>query len=326
MTRSRPLRDACLHTARLALPKPKAQEVDMTGRRVVVTGASVGSIGYTVAKVLAGWGADVVATCRHGADELWQALRPEEAHAAGPNVRVRELDLADPASVAGFADWYRDTTAGLDVLVNNAGILLDVFSRWRAPMRTADGIEIHWRTNFLGTVQLTAALLPLLMDSGRLTGDARVVNVVSHQHAKGRNAWFFAEPPRYDSWTAYGQSKLGLVHHSFELNRRYANQYGLRSVAVHPGSAHTNMIRNGIYGLPGPAWAHRLIAKLSSRVLMTPEQCAQTIILCASTPDLQGGRYYERCAIEEPSDEALDADVAGRVWAQGEQWVSRQGG
>ncbi|MCE2424346.1 MAG: hypothetical protein J4F45_04465 [Pseudomonadales bacterium] len=66
MTRSRPIRDALIHMVRLMLPKPTAPMVDMTGRRVLVTGASKGSIGFSVAKTLAGWGADVVATCPYG--------------------------------------------------------------------------------------------------------------------------------------------------------------------------------------------------------------------------------------------------------------------
>ena len=323
MTRSRPIRDALIHTVRLALPKPRAPVVDMTGRRVVVTGASTGSIGYSVAKVLAEWGADVVVTCRHESESLETDLQRDVArHAPGRSVRAHRLDLADAESVRGFADWYRDNHDGLDVLVNNAGVLLDVFSRWSEPRRSSDGFEIHWRTNFLGTVQLTTALLPLLMASGQASGDARVVNVVSHQHIRGRNAWFLAAPLHYDSWTAYGQSKLGLVHHSFELNRRYAGEYNVRSAAVHPGTAYTNMIRDGIHGLPGPSWLHRPIAKMASSGLLSPEQSAETIILCASDPQLQGGRYYERCAVAAHSNEADDLEAARRLWDRTARWVS----
>ena len=304
------------------LPKPTAPIMDMTGRRVLVTGATRGSIGFSVARTLAEW-ADVVVTCRHGSASLEAGLRRDVGRSgSGGGVSARTLDLADAVSVAGFVDWYGNHHDGLDVLVNNAGILLDVFSRWTEPMRSADGCEVHWRTNYLGTVHLTTALLPMLMASGEAGGDARVINVVSHQHTRGRNAWFFAETSQYDSWTAYGQSKLGLVHHSFELNRRYAQGGNVRSAAVHPGSAYTNMIRDGIYGLPGPAWLHRPIAGMAAGVLMTPEQCAQTIILCASARELQGGRYYERCAVAEHSDQARDLDAAKRLWNQTRRWVS----
>ena len=322
MTRSRPIRDALMHMVRLALPRPAAPVVDMTGRRVIVTGASTGSIGYFVAKTLAAWGADVVVTRRHRSESLEADLRRDVARfAPGRLIHARTLDLADAESVEAFADWYRNNHDGLDVLVNNAGILLDVFSRWSEPRRSLDGFEIHWRTNFLGTVHLTRALLPLLMASGQESRDARVINVVSQQHIRGRNAWFLATPLHYSSWTAYGQSKLGLVHHSFELNRRYAHQYDVRSAAVHPGTAYTNMIRDGIFGLPGPAWLHRLIARTAAGLLMTPEQCAQTIILCASDPELQGGRYHERCAVAQHSNEANDLDAASRLWERTMQWI-----
>ena len=117
------------------------------------------------------------------------------------------------------------------MLINNAGILRDVLWRWRKPRFSADGFEIHWRTNYLGTFHLTRLLLPMLRESGRKSGDARVINVSSHQHDKGRNDRLFQDSGRYDSWTAYGQSKLALIHHSFELQRRYRADCNLRSVA-----------------------------------------------------------------------------------------------
>ena len=86
--------------------------------------------------------------------------------------------------------------------------------RWRERRVSADGFEIHWRTNYLGTFHLTRLLLPMLLESGRRSRDARVINVSSHQHDKGRNDRLFAPPDRLDSWTAYGQSKLALIHHA----------------------------------------------------------------------------------------------------------------
>ena len=127
------------------------------------------------------------------------------------------------------------------MLINNAGILRDVLWRWRKPRLSADGFEIHWRTNYLGTFHLTRLLLPMLRESGRKSGDARVINVSSHQHDKGSNARLFGDTDGADSWTAYGQSKLALIHHSFELQRRYAADCNLRSAALHPGSAYSNM-------------------------------------------------------------------------------------
>lgn len=130
-------------------------------RKVIVTGATPGSIGFATACRLAELGDDVTVTSRSG-------------------VHGRPLNLTDARSVTGFATWYAEHSDGrLDVLVNNAGVHLDLCSTWREPHCTADGFEVHWRTNYLGTMQLTHLLLPLLEETGRRTGDARVVNVVS---------------------------------------------------------------------------------------------------------------------------------------------------
>lgn len=164
----------------------------------------------------------------------------------------------------------------------------------------------------------------MLMESGRRCGDARVINVASHQHMRGRNAWLFEAPATYDSWTAYGQSKLALVHFSSELQRRYADDFNLRSVALHPGPAYTNMICKGLADTPWLGGAHRLLAPLAVLVLLTPAHCAQTTIFCASDPHLQGGNYYERCAVATASDEARDADAARKLWEASESWLVTQ--
>src|SRR6185295_9523929 len=112
-------------------------------------------------------------------------------------------------------------------------------SQWKAP-RLVDGDEIHWRTNYLGTMELTHRLVPFLCSSGRRGGDARIVNVVSMLHAKGRNDALFAPLSPYDSWTAYGTSKLALVHATFELDRRMASSH-VRATCLHPGAVYSRI-------------------------------------------------------------------------------------
>jgi len=206
------------------------------------------------------------------------------------------------------------------VLINNAGILRDVLWRWREQRLSADGFEIHWRTNYLGTFHLTRLLLPMLLESGRRSGDARVVNVSSHQHDKGSNDRFFAPPDRLDSWTAYGQSKLALIHHAFELQRRYAADGNVRSAALHPGSAYSNMT----FGWQDePFWLRRtkrLFTPLAPLILLTPNQAAQTTIHCATDPHLEGGHYHERCAKAEPIPDARDEAASRRLWEETDRW------
>ena len=321
------VRNGVVHTVRLLAPKPKARPVDLSGRRIVVTGASAGSLGHETARALAGWGARVVVTALKDPAALKRTLRDRlRADGCDPaRVAAHRLDLRDGASVATFARWYREEHGGLDVLVNNAGILLDTFARRRAPLPSADGFEIHWRTNYLGTFQLTAALLPLLVESGRATGDARVVNIVSHQHTRGRNEGFFrpgtpAAP--YHSWNVYGQSKLGLIHLTTELQRRHGANGSLRAVAVHPGSAYTNMIARGIAATPGLKPIRGFATQLAALVLLNPAQGAQTAIHCASGSGIVGGAYYERCTPVEPSADARNAVVAARLWEQSEAWMA----
>ena len=145
--------------------------------------------------------------------------------------------------------WYRGNRPRLDVLVNNAGIHLDLLSQWKEPRLTKDHVETHWRTNYLGTSHLTHELLPLLCSSASETGDARVVNVVSMLHDRGSNSEFFSPVKPYNSWEAYGQSKLGLVHFTHELDRRFAAK-GLKSYCLHPGSVYTNVATKGLAGNP----------------------------------------------------------------------------
>lgn len=316
------VRNGLLHTFHLVTPKPRARQVDLSGRRLVVTGASPGSLGYETARTLAAWGAAVVVTALDDPAGLERTLqrRLNADGGDGDRVTARRLDLRDRRSVADFVHWYANEYSGLDVLVNNAGILLDPLGRWREPRLAPDGVEIHWRTNYLGTFQLTAALLPLLLESGSESGDARVINVASHQHTRGRNERLFAPSGRYHSWDAYGQSKLALIHLTAELQRRYGADGFLRAVALHPGSVYTNMIARGIAATRGLGRVRALAAPLAALVLLNPVQGAQTAVHCATAADVRAGGYYERCAPARPSRDAMDETAAVRLWEQSREW------
>jgi NAD(P)-dependent dehydrogenase (short-subunit alcohol dehydrogenase family) len=258
----------------------RAERVDLAGRRVLVTGAGPGSLGFATAAVLREWGADVIVT------------------------RRSELDLADAASVRRFV---ASMPGPLDVLVNNAGIHLDLRSSWKTPTLTADGFEIHWRTNYLGTAHLTSLLLPRLGESD----DPRVVNVVSKLHSRAHNADLFGPRQPYDSWAAYGASKLALIHHAFELQRRCAPVQGY---ALHPGSVYTHIADRGLEGHRLLGALRRVFAPIERRMLLSPEAGAQTTVHCATAPGLVGGRYFRDCVAVAPSADALDADVSSRLW------------
>lgn len=298
-----------------------APRVDVTGRTFVVTGATPGSLGYEVARMLARWGGQVVATCRRDPVAMERSLSDDLAAVPGAGgMTAQRLDLADRDSVEAFARFTEEHFAGrLHVLINNAGILKGMFAD-REPRYAPDGVEIHWRTNYLGAFHLTRVLLPLLTRAAQDSGDARLVNVASHQHVRARNDQLF-EPTGRKSLDAYGLSKLAMVHMSGEPHRRYGAAGDFRAVALHPGTVDTNMIADVLASDPRLRIVRPVLRPLVRRVLLTPAEGAQTVLWCATAPGLQGGGYYERCAPARPSPEVLDEDVGARLWEASMQWT-----
>lgn len=192
---------------------------DFTGRTVIVTGANSG-LGEVTARELARVGATVILAVRNTAKG--------DAAAAGMSgaVEVRKLDLQDLASVREFAAGVD----GVDVLVNNAGIMAVPYAQ------TVDGFESQIGTNHLGHFALTNLLLPKLTD--------RVVTVSSMLHLLGKISlkdlnW---KSRPYSAWLAYGQSKLANLLFTGELQHRLdAGGSTLRALAAHPGYSATNL-------------------------------------------------------------------------------------
>ena len=311
----------------LFVKRPYADGADLSGKTVIVTGASPQSIGFATAKSLASFGATVVVTTRSNTDRAVEQIR---AKLQKPQDRERvyghPMDLLDRESVAEFARWFLDTHGErLDILVNNAGVHLDLLAQWKEPRLTDDGFEIHWRTNYLGTAQLTHLLLPLLVKTGQQSGNARLVNVVSHLLVKGSNEDMFGRTRPYGSWAAYGNSKLGLTHMANEVQRRYAKSANLQAYSLHPGSVFTKVADKGLEGI---GWATRLrtaLAPVEAFFLKSPEEGAQTSIHCATHPAVLGGLYYQDCAPAEPGEDAADADVATRLWDETRAWIETAG-
>ena len=202
---------------------------DLTGRSIVVTGANSG-IGLEAATSLAAHGAVVTLAVR---DVDRGSAAADRIRAASPQaqVEVARLDLADLASVREFAAvWTAAHPDGLDVLVNNAGVMA-------IPRReTADGFEMQLGTNHLGHFALTGLLVGSLRPAGR------VVTVSSGAHRFGRMDFDDLQSESYQKWRVYGQSKLANILFALELHRRAeAAGADLRSIAVHPGYAATNL-------------------------------------------------------------------------------------
>lgn len=264
---------------------------DMTGKTVVVTGAS-GGLGAITAREFARAGARVVLAVRNVAkgEELAARLLGD--------VEVRPLDVSDLASVRAFA---RDWTEPLDVLVNNAGVMDVPLSR------TRDGLDLQTATNSLGPFLLTRLLLPQITD--------RVVWVTSQLHRMGHiNAEDLAWEARpYKSMNAYNDSKLQVVLFSLELQRRLgAAGSPVRSVLAHPGIATTTLAAHS---------SSNAINRFSF-LLNDPEHGALPVMF-AATQDVAGNAYVGPDGlgsikgyptVRKPSRVGLDVTAARRLW------------
>jgi len=282
--------------------------LDQHGRTAIVTGANSG-LGRIVARELARHGARVIVATRDSAKGA-EAAKAIKAAFPSATVEAAQLDLADLASVRGFADRIRAGNPHIDLLINNAGVMAAPYRR------TADGFELQLGTNHLGHFALTGLLLPLL--HGR--PDARVVTVSSNNHKGGQIRFDDLQGGgRYSRWGAYAQSKLANLLFAFELNRRLrAGGWRLISVAAHPGYSATNL------QLSGPLAHERLLMRLSNRLLAQPaEMGALPLLYAATAPDLPGGSYVGpdgpaemrgHPVLVQATRRANDEESARRLW------------
>jgi NAD(P)-dependent dehydrogenase (short-subunit alcohol dehydrogenase family) len=207
-----------------------------TGRLAAVTGAT-GGLGYETALGLAQAGAEVILLGRNE-EKGRVALQRIRQLVSAAKVRFERIDLSSMTSVQECSARLLKQGRGLDVLVNNAGVMAP-------PKRqvTVDGFELQFATNHLSHFLLTAELLPLL----RLSAAPRVVNVSSSAARMGSMTFDDLQSERsYKPFPVYSQSKLANLLFTFELQRRSeAKGWGLLSDAAHPGYAVTDLITNG---------------------------------------------------------------------------------
>ena len=257
---------------------------DQRGRLAVVTGANSG-IGLEVTRRLAGAGAEVVLAVRN-VEKGRQAKERILAEFPDATLTVEALDLSDLASIAAFADRLKQQGRPIDLLVNNAGIMA-------VPARrtTADGFELQFGTNFLGHFALTAQLLPLLTAAPA----PRVVTLSSTAASMGRITLDDLNSERsYQAWRAYGQSKLADLIFAIELDRlSRRHNWGIVSVAAHPGFTRTNLQTTGPrIGKPNPRFNPSTMLMKLPGVAQDPDAGALPTLYAATSPDAESGRYY----------------------------------
>ncbi len=294
--------------------------VDLSGKRVLVTGVSAG-LGVETARVIAAHGAQVVGTAR----DLNKARNALSAFADLP-IELVECDLASLASVRRCADELLASYDRFDVLIANAGVM-------NCPLgETADGFETHFGTNHLGHFVLLNRLVPLVPAGGRV--------VILSSSAHGASDVNLEDPgferTDYDPFGAYGRSKTANVLYAVELDRRI-KQRGVRATALHPGGIMTELLR---YTSPD------MLLDMTTRsardvepaagdlpAVKSVEQGAATTVWAAFVAPAEeiGGRYCEDCHAAEPASSgggvrpyALDPERAKALWSKSEGMVGEQ--
>lgn len=286
---------------------------DIRGKRVLLTGGTTG-IGRATVEALAGLGAEVIFTARNPSqgDEIVGSV---SAATGNGLVSHRRLDLDDLAGVRDFAATFRDEFDRLDVLVNNAGVVMT------ERRRTVDGFEFTFGVNHLGHFLLVNELLPLLEASA----PARIVIVASDAHRFTKGLDFDdlqASGGRFGAMkgmAVYSRSKLANMLHTRELARRL-DRTKVTVNCVHPGAVRTRLGRDEEgTRLSEAVWP------LLSRFFLTPEEGARTSVWAATSPELEGvtGEYLAKSAIAKPKKTALDDVAAARLWAVSQELVGR---
>ncbi|MBI2697869.1 short-chain dehydrogenase [Mycobacterium gordonae] len=281
---------------------------DQTGRTAVVTGANTG-LGLETAAALAAHGARVVLAVRN-LDKGKQAVDRITAATPGAQVQLQELDLGSLASVRDAAAQLRSDHDGIDLLINNAGVMYPPKST------TADGFEMQFGTNHLGHFALTGLLLDRLLP----VPGSRVITVSSVGH-RIRAAIHFDDlqwERSYSRVGAYGQSKLANLLFTYELQRRLAPHGTTIAAAAHPGVSDTELMRH----MP------TLIGRVGKPFFQPAELGALPTLRAATDRAVQGGQYYGPDGFQEvrgypkvvaSSKQSHDEELQRRLWAVSEE-------
>ncbi len=297
------------------------QGADLTGKTVLITGAS-GGLGAETARALASIGANVTLAARDIPKAEAVAASIRDSGVAG-NIQITALELTSLDSVRDCAKRFLAENEVLDILINNAGLMGCELTR------TPAGWELQLATNHIGHFLLTCLLVPAL----RSAAPARIVNLSSAGHRLGDVDFDdpHFETRDYDKWEAYGQSKTANILFTRELDRRLGAQ-GVRAIAVHPGMIMTELGRHLT-----PEDVQDLMSRGDPEggrpTFKSIEQGAATSCWVASTRELegQGGLYCEDCHVAEEkvdgasisgvSPHAMNPESALRLWALSEAWV-----
>ncbi len=285
---------------------------DQSGKVAIITGANSG-LGYETTLALAAKNAKVIMACRN----------PQKAQAAFDKIKAKvpnaklvlmQLDLGSLASVRKFAEEVHAKYTSIDLLINNAGIMVPPYGK------TEDGFETQFGVNHLGHFALTAQLLDLLFAAK----NSRIVNVSSQAHTMGKiNFDDLQSEKSYHKWAAYGQSKIANLYFTYELQRKLtAAGKSTLAVAAHPGYAATNL--QGGSGL---------FTFLNGIMAQSAAMGALPSLYAATNPEVRGADYIGPHALGgwrgypvKVKSNALsyDESIAVRLWDVSEKLTGIQ--
>jgi NAD(P)-dependent dehydrogenase (short-subunit alcohol dehydrogenase family) len=308
--------------------------VDLRGRRIVITGTSSG-LGLESTRALASKGAAITMLARNVEKNEVAANRVRE-EVPGADLETRAIDLTSLASIRACAESILNDHSEIDVLINNAGVMVCPYSA------NADGFENQLMSNHIGHFLFSVLLTPALVRGA----PARLVELSSGAH--GLSAFDFEDPNferrEYDPWTAYGQSKTANALFALEYDRRLRDR-GVSAFSVHPGVIMTEL---GRHMTPETMQLMQDQARARAEAAGEPvsdeppamtfksvEAGAATQCWAATAPELegQGGKYLADCQIgildgdvseTGVAPHAQDADAAARLWTLSESWVGQK--
>ncbi|HXA35459.1 MAG TPA: SDR family NAD(P)-dependent oxidoreductase [Steroidobacteraceae bacterium] len=280
--------------------------IDLTGKRIVVTGCNSG-IGFETMSALGANGAHVVGLARSLQDAKAACAK------AGPSCTPVGCDLAEPESVAASVDAIRALQGPLDAVIANAGIA-------NVPtLQTRNGVEMQFLVNHIGHFALVNGLLSLVRD-----GTGRIVIVSSRasiNQAPPAGILFDNLDGRqfYDPGIFYGQSKLANALFAKELSRRLSGR-GIAVNSLDPGATRgTGLHKNR-------SLASRIALAAAKVFMKSAQQGAATQALLAASPSVAGitGEFWSDCRIARGNPLLDDAELGGRLWHVSEEIVDRQ--
>ena len=281
---------------------------DQRGKVVIITGSSSG-IGFEAARVLANKNAEVIVAVRNQqkGDDALNKIKSQNSSA---NVKVMLLDLANLKSIKTFADNFKKKHTKLDLLINNAGVMMPPYGK------TKDGFELQFGTNHLGHFALTGHLFELIKN----TPNSRIVNISSSAHNWGNIdfsdlTW---ENRKYKTGRSYGDSKIANLYFTYELQNRLGDKISNPVVtAAHPGWTATELQR------------HSSVFSFLNRFFAMPIwQGALPTLRAATDSNVKSGDYFGPDGFQErrgypvkvdSNKLSQDKEIAKKLWGVSEK-------